>query len=417
MTTEVRTIDASETDDWIHALHMPFLGHADEESYRRWRLHVEPERTWVAVEGDRFVGTSCVFSRDLTLPGLAGEPAPTVPFSAVSGVGVHTTHHRRGLLRQMMGQMLSDGIARGEAIAALIASEATIYGRFGFGWATSSADVALARRTNRLREPVPELDLELCDAREAAKKVPALFDRLRRARPGQVNRNDAYWEDAWEDPRAIRGGLSKHFYVLCDDGYIAYRAKNSWNSDEVNVLRVEDLFGASTEVEAALWQYLLGVDLVDTITAARPLDEPVRWRLEDPRGLSVTGVRDMLWIRVLDVPAALTARRYRHKDTLVLEVDPAPTWTDGDGRPGGDPAAGRWVLEAGPEGSSCRRARSGEAPELRLGVAELGAVLMGGQDLTSRAQAGRSVELVSGALERADTLFGSRPAPFSSTGF
>ncbi len=417
MKSEVRKIDASEVEAWIHALHMPFLGQADEESYRRWPRHLEPDRTWVALEGDRFVGTSCVFSRDVTLPGADGEPAPAVPFSAISGVGVHSTHHRRGLLRQMMGRMLHDGLERGEAIAGLIASEATIYGRFGFGWATTTHDLTLPRRTSRLRAPVPELDLVLCGADEASKTVPALFDRLRRARPGQVNRNDAWWGEAWEDPRSSRGGLSKRFYVIDADGYVTYRAKNSWNPAEANVLQVNDLFGATPDVEAGLWQHLLGVDLVDTITAARPVDESLRWRLEDPRALSVTGARDMLWIRVLDVPAALTARRYRLPGRLVLEVEAAPTWTDKEGRPGADPAQGRWVLDAGPDGSTCRPATRAEPTELRLGVAELGGVLLGGQDLASRARAGLVSELVPGALERADALFGCRPAPFSSTGF
>jgi predicted acetyltransferase len=417
MTTEVRTIEAGEIDAWVRALHMPFLAQADDDSYLHWRAHIEPERTWVAVDGDRFIGTSCVFSRNLTLPGLEGEPAPVVPMTAVSGVGVHPTHHRRGLLRQMMGRMLTDGLERGEPVAGLIASEATIYGRFGFGWATSTLELTLPRRTSRLRTPAPDLDLVLCDPEEAEKRIPPLFDRLRRMRAGQVDRNDAYWSEIWKDPKARRGGASKRFFLIGEDGYIAYRGKNNWNASEPNLLRVDDLFGASADIEAGLWQYLLGVDLVDTIIAGRPLDEPIRWRLEDPRSLAVTGLRDFLWIRVLDVPGALTARRYRTEGTLVLEVEPAPTWTDREGRPAADPAAGRWVLEVSPFGSSCRAARSGEATELRLGVAELGAALLGGQDLASRAAASRVTELVPGALARADAVFGCRPAPFSSTGF
>ncbi len=417
MSTEVRAIEPDEIDAWVRALNMPFLSQADEDNYRHWRAHIEPERTWVAADGDRFVGTSCIFSRDVTLPGLAGEPAPVVPMSAVSAVGVHPTHHRQGILRQMMGRMLTDGIERGEPIAGLLSSEAAIYGRFGFGWATSTVDLTIPRRTNRLRERVPDIDVVLCDGEEASKRIPSLFDRLRRTRPGQVDRNDAHWSGIWEDPRARRGGASKRFFVIGEDGYVSYRGKNSWDSAEPSFLRVDDLFGATAEFEAGLWQYLLDVDLVDTITASRPVDEPIRWRLEDPRALAVTAVRDFLWIRILDVPAALTARRYRREHKLVLEVEAAPTWTEKSGHAGADPAAGRWVLEAGPDGSACRAARSDEAAELRLGVAELGAALLGGQDLASRAAAGRAEELTPGALERADALFGSRPAPFTSTGF
>jgi predicted acetyltransferase len=180
---------------------------------------------------------------------------------------------------------------------------------------------------------------------------------------------------------------------------------------------VDDLFGATPEIEAGLWQYLLSVDLSDSIVASRPLDEPIRWRLEDPRSLAVSGLNDFLWIRVLDVAGALNARRYQTDGQLVFEVDPAPVWPDSDGQSGPDPAAGRWVLEAGPSGSSCRRARASESAELRLGAAELGAALLGGQDLRSRSFAGRVTELKAGALVRADSLLGTRPLPFSSTGF
>jgi hypothetical protein len=125
----------------------------------------------------------------------------------------------------------------------------------------------------------------------------------------------------------------------------------------------------------------------------------------------------MLWIRVLDVPTALTARRYRTEGRLVLEVDAAPAWVDQHGEARPDPAAGTWVLEVGAAGSSCRSARADERPEFRLGVSELGAALLGGQDLRSRASAARVVEFVPGALERADAIFATTPAPFSSTGF
>jgi len=418
MTLEIRAIGPDEVDPWMRSLHVPFFGKVDDDTVAHWVDHLEIGRTWVASDAGRFVGTSCVFTRDVTLPGDRGGPAPTVPLAAVSGVAVHTTHRRRGILSRMMGAMLADGTDRGEPIAGLLASESAIYGRFGFGWATSAVDVSLPRRTTRLTHQAPDLDLVLCGAKEAESRLPKLFDRFRLQRAGQVDRNPAYWKNVFADPKARRpAGTSERFFAVCDDGYVAYRASNHWETDEPNVLRLEELFGVSPDAEAALWQYLLSVDLVDTIVADRPIDEPIRWRLADPRSLAVTGLNDRLWIRVLDVPAALTARRYTIEGRLVLEVDAAPASVDQHGEPRPDPAAGRWVLEVGPDGSSCRAARADERSELRLGVAELGAALLGGQDLRSRAAAARVAELVPGALGRADAIFATTPAPFSSTGF
>ncbi|MGH9046962.1 MAG: GNAT family N-acetyltransferase, partial [Acidimicrobiales bacterium] len=164
MTVEVRLIQPDEIDTWIRSVSMPFLEMASEDAYRHWRPHVEPNRTWAAVDGDRFVGTCCVFTRDVTLPGTGDEPSPVASMTAVSGVGVQATHRRRGLLRRMIGAMLADGIERGEPIAGLLASESAIYGQFGFGWATSFLELALQRRTARIVNPAPDLDLVLCNA-------------------------------------------------------------------------------------------------------------------------------------------------------------------------------------------------------------------------------------------------------------
>jgi predicted acetyltransferase len=418
VTIEIRPIGPDEVDPWIRSLHVPFLANADDDAVAHWVDHVEIGRTWAAVDAGSLVGTSCVFTRDVTLPGDPGVPTPTVPLAAVSGVGVHPTHRRRGILSRMMGTMMSDAIDRGEAIAGLLASEAAIYGRFGFGWATSTVELSLPKRTTRLTHGAPALDLVLCDAKEAESRLPKLFDRFRLQRAGQVDRNPAYWKNVFADPKSLRPtGTSERFFAACDDGYVTYRASHRWDSVEPTVLRLDELFGVSPDAEAALWQFLLSVDLVDTIVAHRPVDESIRWRLADPRSLAVTGLNDTLWIRVLDVPTALTARRYRTEGRLVLEVDPAPVSTDAQGETRPDPAAGTWVLEVGPDGSSCRPARANERSELRLGVSELGAALLGGQDLRSRASAARVTELVSGAVERADAIFATAPAPFSSTGF
>jgi predicted acetyltransferase len=418
MSVDVRLIEPGEVDRWVRSVSIPFLNVATPEAYDHWRPAIELDRTWAAVDGDRFVGNSCVFTRDVTLPGGLGELAPVIPLAAVTAVGVHPTHRRRGILRRLMGAMLADARRRGEPLAGLQASEAGIYGRFGFGCASSVTEVTIRSQGSTFAQPAPQLDLRLCDADEASKVLPALFDRLRRTRPGQVSRDDAFWSDFWIDRPKLRQGATARFYVVGDDGFATWRIADGWPASGPPRMLVDDLAGATPEVEAALWRFLLDVDLVHEVVAEpRPVDEPLRWRLADPRRLRVTGSRDFLWLSVLDVPAAFTARGYRRADRLVFEVLPAVSAVDGDGGDGIDPAAGRWVLDAGPEGSTCRPARSGESVDLQLGAADLGPILLGGVEPSLLAAAGRVAESRPGALDRADALFAAHPQPFSQTGF
>jgi predicted acetyltransferase len=234
-----------------------------------------------------------------------------------------------------------------------------------------------------------------------------------------VSRNAATWADEWADQADRRPpGAGGSFYVIGPDGYARYRARPDWPAPGRTTLVVESLMAATGAAEGALWHYLFGVDLVDDVAGrARPVDETLRWRLGDPRAFETTSARDFLWLRILDVPAALTARHYPREERLVLDVVGAPAWVDRSGHPAPDPAAGRWVLETGPDGASCRAARSSEEADLRLGVAQLGAVLLGGQDLAGRAAAGLVGEDRPGVIDRADALFSVRPGPFSATGF
>jgi predicted acetyltransferase len=203
------------------------------------------------------------------------------------------------------------------------------------------------------------------------------------------------------------------FYVVHEspvgelDGAAVYRIREEWHDGfSANVLRVRDVMAMNAEVYAALWHYLLNVDLVGTVRAAdRPLDEPLRWLLVEPRRLRVTSLGDELWARVLDVPAALGARRYGVSDTLVLEVRDAF-------RPQQE---GRYALDGGLEGAMCRRT---DAPaDLVLDVADLGATYLGGVSFSALARAGRVEEATSGAIRRADALFAAEQAPYCGTHF
>jgi predicted acetyltransferase len=415
MAVDIRPLRPGEQLAFVQSVRVPFLDpttdHAtDRERDARRAEHVEVDRSWVAEDGGRFVANACIDTMDVTVPAAPGRPAAVVPMAGVSAVGVHPTHRRKGVLSQLMALMLDDARRRAEPLAGLIASESVIYGRFGFGLATDMVEWTIDCRHTDFLVPAPDAEIRLVDADEATKTLPEIFDRQRRGRAGEPGRNDLKWREVLADERDHRGGASARFIAACDEGYVSYRVL------ERDVLRaerctaiVEEMRGCSPDVEAALWRFVFDLDLVGDVKARRrPVDEPLRWRLSDPRQLRIASVDDRLYIRVLDVPAAFEARGYRSAGRLVLEV----------GRGAGeDPALGRWVLDAGPDGASCRRARAGEDADVQMGLTELGALYMGGVSASVLAAAGRVAGLKAGSLEMADRLFLTSPAPLSGTGF
>jgi predicted acetyltransferase len=191
------------------------------------------------------------------------------------------------------------------------------------------------------------------------------------------------------------------------DGFVSYRVAGKWEDGfPTGSLLINDLFTTTPDAYSALWHYCLNVDLVTVVRAPnRSLDEPLRWLLADPRRLRVTRQHDFLWVRLLDVPRALAARRYMAADHLVLEVADAFCPANG----------GRYALEGGPDGAVCRATSA--AADLRLGAEELGAVYLGGARFSTLARAGRVVEARPGALRRADALFAAEPLPWCATDF
>jgi predicted acetyltransferase len=420
MDVEVRRLRPGEEAAFVRSVRVPFLDpstddvdgrHADDRAV----AHLEIERAWVAVDEGRFVGNASIYSLDLTLPSSPGRPGSVIPLAGVTAVGVHPTHRRRGLLRQLMARMLEDSRARGEAVAGLFASESAIYGRFGFGQASSATELTIdSSRSTFLVRP-PELDVRLLDRGEAGLILPGLYDRQRRLRPGETSRSAEWWEDYLEDRPSRRRGAGGLFVAGCDVGFVAYRAQPAdfMRASYARVF-IEDLRGMTPDVEAALWRFVLDLDLAgEVIARRRPIDEPLRWRLADPRQLRVASVDDRLHVRVLDVPAAFEARGYRRSGRVVFDVL-APS-DDLDGQP--DPVPGRWVLEAGPDGASCRAALGHEAADLRLGATELGAIYLGGVLASELAAAGRVDELRDGSLDQVDALLAARPAPLTGTAF
>jgi predicted acetyltransferase len=409
MDIDIRPITPEQGDQYSEILATAFgetLSDEERADHGRW---FEYDRSIAAFDGDRMVGTGGAYSMDLTLPGLT-----TIPIGGLTAISVLPTHRRRGILRSMIAYHFEEVERRGELVSALGASESVIYGRFGYGLATTFADYEIDPRRGQFLRPVASRGrLRLLDPEETAKLVPPLYDRYRRGQPGELSRPQAWWDVYARDPEWSRRGASRHYDVVYEsgpgrvDGWVSYQIESRWpNGLAANVVKVRMLIGLTVEAEAALWRYLLDLDLAGIIKLTdRPVDDPIRWRLADPRRLRVTEVGDQLWVRLLDLPGALAARRYAVDDALVLEVSDAL-------RPRNQ---GRFRLEGGPDGASCEPTTA--EPDLALDVADVGAAYLGGASLASLARAERVAERTPGALLRADRMFAAHPPPICTTHF
>ncbi|HVF75127.1 MAG TPA: GNAT family N-acetyltransferase [Acidimicrobiales bacterium] len=402
---DVRAVTDEELAAFIRTDHIGFGVTTLDEHLDDARGYLELDRTVAVFDGDDIAATAAAFSFELTVPGLTVTPA-----AGITWVSVLPTHRRRGLLRRMMAHQLDDVAARGEAVAILTASEATIYGRFGYGCATWTYDVKVQRARSALRSPVADDGrVRIIDAETARKVLPPVFDRSRRLLPADHQRADSFWNYWFTDRERWREGASARFYAVHEtaageaDGYVAYRVKQGWSDHGVpnGEVVVGDLATTTPTSRAALWQYLFGVDLTDRVQAHIPLDEPLRWLLADARAIEVNAMVDDIWCRVLDVEAALSTRGYAADGRLVLEV------VD-EFRP---QAGGCFLLDGG------RCTRTDAEPDLHLPVDALGSIYLGGVLPSALAAAGRITELKPGALAVADAMFPSPTAPFSQTHF
>lgn len=419
MTITLRPIGAEEFDAFFRANSLAFGRIPTPEELEIWRPTCDFNRSLAAFDSDQIVGTAGAFTFSLTVPGPAAVPA-----AGVSWVGVMPTHRRQGVLRAMMQHQLRDVRARGEPLAVLGASESSIYGRFGYGPATSVMSVEIERAWAKLSATALEAAaanghggrIELITHDEALAVLPPLYQQACGWRAGTVDRDETLWRFMLRLPQARGEGLGPRFYVIYrnavgeTEGAAYYRVTLRWeHSLPRSVLVVEDLFALTPTARAALWSYCLGMDLVETVRVERvAVGDPLRWLLADPRRLRVTQVVDELWVRLVDVSRALAARRYATAGRMVFEVVDAFL----------PEASGRYALEAeaGPDGlATC--ARTGEAPDLALEVADLGAAYLGGVRFRTLVEAGRVHELTPGAGARADALFAAASEPYCGTHF
>jgi predicted acetyltransferase len=313
----------------------------------------------------------------------------------------------------MITESLAAAHERGDPVAGLIAAEWPIYGRFGYAPAAQFAAGQLDRRRTgaRLRTP-GRGSLRRVESEELRRIAPVVFAAARTARAGHIDRTELDWE-RYLDPALHEGTSPSPVAIVHEgadgiDGFLRWHPTAPLSLRHGGSVQVDELFAANQDAYTSLWGYLLDMDVVDEVRFhTRPPDEPLPWLLEDGRTWQVTEILDAIWLRLLDVPAALSARGYASSGQLVLDVV--------DDAPGGY-GTGRYLLDAGPGGAECRRAPE-RTPDLQLSQRALASVYLGQPSMRTQQVAGLVDELTAGAVARADALFATPLLPWVGTEF
>lgn len=406
VTIDVRLATAGDLDAYFEQLALGFHSRPSPAELASHRQALDLDRTRIALDGSRIVGTLRSWSTEFTVPGPR-----VVQASALTQVTVAPTHRRQGILTRMISEDLADSAARGEAVGILIASEYPIYGRFGYGPAIQNAGYRIETTGIRPIAPI-EGRIEIGDWESLRVDGPAVYERFRVSQPGSIERSARWWERITRQIPAEGVDAKKGFcvrYVSPDESVEGYAvcsgALDAPDMRHKGVLTVEELIAVTPRAYRALWTFCAEVDLLTGVVAAnRAVDEPIGLLFDDARAVRQTHVFDFIWIRILDAVAALEGRAYAAHGRVVLAVD--------------DPmgfAHGRYALESGPDGVRC--APSNEEPGLELSAAALGSIYAGDVSVSTLVRAGWIRVRDPDALPCADAMFHSPSRAWCSTWF
>jgi predicted acetyltransferase len=404
MKTVIRTLRDDEVETVMRVDAAAW--HTDPGPIEQVRHFLEPARTAVADVDGTIAGCAAVLTMRMGVPGAVIDAA------GVTWVFTWPTLRRRGTLRALMRDRLDSLRDGGEAVAVLGASESLLYRRYGFGVASYGAHIdADTRHVAFLHDLDDTGSLHMVSRDEVVAEAPSLWSRLM-ASPwanGVVERRPGWWRGWLLDPEKPREGAGPiTFLVHRDaagrlDGYAAYRIAHDWTGGiAAHTTRVLEAVAEDGVAFDAIWRHLLTLDLSARLEAwRRPVDDPLRHLLADPRRLRPRFIDDH-WVRIVDVPRALSSRRYAREDTVVLRVvDAFCPWTQGD-----------YALHGGLDGAECV-ARTGRSPDLVLDVAALGSTFLGGVSLVELSRAGLVEERTPGMLQRAASMFAWSPLPWN----
>ena len=409
MSFDIKTVDPAEFVAWYDTISTAYFRSTDVEPLAQFRsAHVDFARTWAAYDAGHVVATLRSFATPITVPGNASVVA-----DAVTNVSTLPTHRRKGALTGMMTASLQAAVDRGDPLSILLAARWPIYGRFGYGAATEGANYEIDATAADFGAAGRSGELEYVDKPTARRLVPPVFERHRTSQPGAIERTDHDFDldfglvvvpgrTAWDGRIVVHRSAGTSDV----DGYLRYHVDDNWEGLRPRcVLVVDDLVTTTPAAYAALWRLCCEIDNVVTVkTADRSVDEPLTWLLADARAMTQTARTDFVWVRLLDVPAALSARSYLTEGRIVLDV-----------RDRLKHAEGRYLLEAGPLGATC--VPSSEPADLELDVATLGSAYLGGMRLLSLAAGGLIIEHRPGTLDVANAMFTGASVPWCNTWF
>ena len=391
MTTEIRFVGEDEYEPLIKSVEQGFGTLLDDDDIlAAFKSALIGGRSVAGYDGGDIVGGFTVFPLDMNVP--EGKRVHT---AVVSNVAVLPTHRRRGILTRMMDCQMRAAHEHGESVAILGASESIIYGRYGYGIAAQHERWGIDRvHTTMQFAPTPTGRLRFID-KEGAQ--PMLMDVATRAcadRPAFVPLREEHWGFFMADLELERNGASAMNFVLYEEdgqanGYVIYRLRE-------RTVIVVDLMAVTDTAYTALWQFCFGIDLRNRIEShSRPVDDPLPRMLADPRRLERTPF-DGMWLRIVDVPAALEARDYAVEGRVVFDVvDDFCNWN-----------SGRFALEAGQGGATCKPTTA--APDVTLPAASLAAIYLGGTDLSVLARASRAEIASPQVAQMVDAMFKAR---------
>jgi predicted acetyltransferase len=410
MAFEIRPVITAE--DIVAFDQMQGLGFGDNpasELAAADRAVAENDRSLMAVEGDLPIGGTSAYSLRLSVPGSEiGRTVTAVPAAGISAVSVIPTHRRRGVMTTLLRRQLEDIHQAGdEALAVLWASQAAIYPRFGFGLATQSVSIDVPRALSLMRPAHDaQLRLELVESKDDRSLSQPVYDAVTASRPGVADiLSDAWFARLTHDPKPGEEVSPLSTIVASDGngprGYARFNYEHDWSRGFGDgTVRVRDLLSIDPAAHAALWEFLLGLEMMTTISQWNvPTDDPIFSWISEPRRVNYR-LRDQLFMRLVDLPRALGARGYRTDLDVIVDVrDAFCPWN-----------AGRWQLALNRDGGACTK--TSRSADVSLDVVDLGAAYLGGTSFDQLARAGWVDEHTPGSIARMSLAFGNEPAPW-----
>ena len=314
--TNIRFITADEISQFRAAIEIGFGGDPTEEdgADERFAKLFNVDTCMAAFDGTRMVSTFGSIDFDLSVPG------GTLPMAGTTIVTVQPTHRRQGILTRMMTTHLRQAVDRKQPIAGLWASEAPIYGRFGYGSAAHGIELKLSAGAVSLPPGSEAISLKSIDHDEAAEILPAIYDMMYRATPGMLSRSTDWWTlRRLRDSERHRNGMSSRRIVVAYEndqpvGYLLYRQKEGWENNLPNgKISIIELITTDEDVRRALWRYVTNIDLFPSVEWWNtPVDYPLFVEVDNPRSLTAKQ-NDTLWLRIVDVVTCLERPHLRNR--------------------------------------------------------------------------------------------------------